>query len=301
MKLIIALIIFLTGAGLAVNGQSFRQQYNEFTMKKDTVGQLSVLKKWEAADSSDPELYVSYFNYYVNRSVTTLLEIGNNPAGKEALQINSTDTTQNDPIAYMYDKTVYDSGLLDQGLYYADRGITKNPSRLDIRFGKVYMYGETERWEKFTEEIIKVVEYSAVIKNNWTWADSKPVKDPEKFMLQSIQDYQIQLYNTNNDDLLDNMKRIAETVLKYYPENVESLSNLSIVYMIKKEYPKALVPLLQAEKLAPADFIVLNNIAEAYRRQGDKANAIIYYEKLLKNGDGQAREHARKSLEELKK
>mgnify|MGYP003380295723 CR=1 FL=1 len=63
-------------------------------------------------------------------------------------------------------------------------------------------------------------------------------------------------YNTENDDLLDNMKRIAETVLKYYPDHIESLSNLSIVFMLQKQYDKALEPLLKAEKLNPKDYIV---------------------------------------------
>ena len=189
--------------------------------------------------------------------------------------------------------------LLKKGFDYADKGIAKNPTRLDIRFGKAYMFGELEDWKDFTTEIIKTVDYSATIKNKWTWIDNKPVDDPKAFMLSSIQNYQLQLYNTNKDDLLDNMKQIAEAVLKYYPDHVESLSNLSIVYMIKKEYDKALEPLLKAEKLAPTDYIVLSNIAQAYKLKGDNKNAIKYYELTVKHGDEQAKEYAKNQIEEL--
>ncbi len=163
------------------------------------------------------------------------------------------------------------------------------------------MFGQLEDYEKFTTEIIRTIDYSNENKNKWTWTDSKPLDDPKEFMLSSIQNYQLQLYNTENDDLLDNMKRIAETVLKYYSDHVESLSNLSIVYMLQKQYDKALEPLLKAKKLNPKDYIVLSNIAQAYKLKGDNKNAIKYYELTLKHGDDQAKKYAQGQINELKK
>ena len=141
----------------------------------------------------------------------------------------------------------------------------------------------------------------SINENKWTWDDNKPLDDPKEFMLSSIQSYQIQLYNTENDSLLDNMKRIAETVLKYYPDHIESLSNLSIVFMLQEQYDKALEPLLKAEKLDSKDFIVLSNIAQAYKLKGDNKNAIKYYELTLKYGDDQAKKYAKEQIEELNK
>lgn len=169
-----------------------------------------------------------------------------------------------------------------------------------MRFGKIYMLGQKENYGAFTNEIIKTIEYSSANKNAWLWSDNKPQKEAKKFMLGSIQEYILQLYNTGDDKLLDNMKNISETVLKYYPDNVECLSDLSVVYMINKDYDKALEQLLKAEKLAPADFIVLNNIAEAYKRKDDNATAIKYYEKVIKHGDADAKSEAKKKIEELK-
>ncbi|WP_424544631.1 tetratricopeptide repeat protein [Sphingobacterium siyangense] len=143
-----------------------------------------------------------------------------------------------------------------------------------MRFCKIYLLGQIENYEKFTVEIINTIDYSHVNKNKWTWADNKPLGDPENFMLSSIQDYQLQLYNTENDNLIENMKRIAEAVLKYYPEHIESLSNISIVFMLQKQYDKTLGNLLKAEKLNPKDCIVLNNIAQTYKLKGDTINAI---------------------------
>ncbi len=282
-------------------GQGFQKQFYDLVSKKDTVGQIELLQRWEKTEKEDPELYVAYFNYYVMKSQTEQITLGQNPKGEKVLQIMNTDTTKKEPVGYIYGDTYYDTKLLNKGFGYINQGIDKFPTRLDMRFGKIYMFGKTENYEKFTQEIVKTIDFSAVIKNKWTWTDNKPVDDPEKFMLSAVQDYVFQLYNTENDALLDNMKRIAETVLKYYPNQVESLSNLSIVYLLKKEYDKALEPLLKAEKIDNQDYIVLSNIAQAYKLKGDYKKAIEYYELTVKHGDDAAKKYAKSQIEELKK
>lgn len=119
-------------------------------------------------------------------------------------------------------------------------------------------------------------------------------------MLSSVQEYQGRLYETENDSLLDNMKRIAETVLKYYPDHVMSLSDLAIVYLLRKQYDKALEPLLKAEKLSPEDEIVLNNIAQAYKLKGNNASAIKYYELVLKYCHPESKKYIQEQIDTLK-
>ena len=295
------LIFGLTLIFNQATGQTLKQQFNDLVSKKDTVGQKELLEKWEKTDSNDPELFVAYFNYYVIKSKNEIITLGQNPKGKDVLQIMDQDTTKKEPVGFLYGDTYYNPDLLSKGFDWINKGIEKHPNRLDMRFGKIYMFGQIEDYENFTREIIKTIDYSAINKNKWTWADSKPLDDPKEFMLSSIQNYQIQLYNTENDDLLDNMKRIAEKVLKYYPDHIESLSNLSIVFMLQKQYDKALEPLLKAEKLNPKDYIVLSNIAQAYKLKGDTKNAIKYYELTLKHGDEQAKKYAQGQIDELKK
>lgn len=300
-KITIFLIFGLTLVFNHVFGQTYKQQFNELVAKKDTLAQQQLLDKWEKADSNDPELYVAYFNYFVDKSKNEIITIGQNPKGNDVLQIMDQDSSKKEPVAFMYGDNYYDPDNLKKGFDYIDKGIQKHPNRLDMRFGKIYMFGQLEDYENFTKEIIKTIDYSVLNKNKWTWTDSKPVDDPQKFMLTSIQGYQIQLYNKQSDGLLDNMKRIAEAVLKYYPDHIESLSNLSIVFMIKKEYDKALVQLLKAQIINPKDYIVLNNIAQAYKMNGEKKNAIKYYELTIKHGDEQAQNHAKRQIEELKR
>lgn len=284
-----------------VSGQTFKQQFNDLVSKKDTVGEQQILEKWEKADSNDPELYVAYFNYFAKKSKKEIVRLDGNGKGREGLQIMDKDSSKKEPVAFLYGDTYYDKDILKKGFDYIDIGIKKHPNRLDMRFGKIYMLGQIEDYEKFTVEIINTIDYSTINKNQWTWSDDQPVDNPKQFFLGSLQGYQVQLYNTENDDLLDNMKRIAETVLKYYPDHIEGLSNLSIVFMLQKQYDKALESLLKAEKLNPKDYIVLSNIAQAYKKKGDTNNAIKYYELTIKHGDDQAKKYAQGQIDELKK
>jgi len=301
IKQTLTLIFCLTLIFNQATGQTFKKQFNELVSKKDTIEQKKLLEKWEKTDSNDPELIVAYFNYYVNKSRSEIITLGQNPKGENVLQIMDQDTTKKEPVGFIYGDTYYNPELLSKGFDWINNGIEKHPNRLDLRFGKIYMFGQIEDYENFTKEIIKTIDYSAINKNNWTWADSKSLDDPKGFLLGSIQDYQVQLYNTENDSLLDNMKRIAEAVLNYYPDHIESLSNISVVYMLQKQYDKALEQLLKAEKLNPLDFIVLSNIAQAYKLNGDTKNAIKYYELTIKQGDEQAKQYAKEQIKELEK
>ncbi len=296
-------IILLFCLALCINqasAQNFKQQFNDLVSKKDTIGQAELLEKWEKINNDDPELYVAYFNYYFLKSRKEVVRIDNSPKGDKVLQIMDNDTSNKKPIAYMYGDVYYDPEILKEGYKYIDKGIEKNPARLDMRFGKVYTYGQTNDYENFTAEIITTINYSAIIGNNWLWSENKPVEDPVKFMLGCIQDYIRQLYETQNDSLLEDMKRISEAVLKYYPDHVESLSNISVVYTMRKEYDKALMYLLKAEKMAPKDYIVLSNIAHAYKLKGDKVHAVKYYELVTIYGNDEAKDYAKEQLKELK-
>lgn len=296
-----AILIFgMTLIFYQATGQTFKEQFNDLVHKKDTFGQKQILEKWEKTDNNDPELFVAYFNYYVTKSQSEVLRIGQNPAGEDVLQIMDQDTAIKDPVGFIFGGTYHDPELLNKAFDWINQGIEKHPNRLDMPFGKIHMYGEIEDYENFTEQIIHTINYSAVNKNQWTWADSKPLDKPKEIMLGSLQDYQIKLYNTESDDLLDNMKRIAETVLNLYPEHVESLSNLAIVYILRKQFDQALEPLFKAKKINPKDYVVLGNIAQSYKQKGEPKKAIKYFKLVIKYADENEKKYAQEQINELK-
>lgn len=262
----------------------------------DTAGQLKLLNKWTAEEPDDPELYISWFNYYVymSRHEVVSLNMGSGNNSGYVITDSSGKTVGN-----MSSSIQYRADVLKKGFDYIDKGITRYPDRLDMRFGKIYMYGQSEDYAAFTSEIIRTIDYAQTIRYRWKWEKGKPLEDSLNFFLNNIQGYVGTLYDTEDDAMLPDMRRIAEAVLKYHPEHVESLSNVAITYLLVQEYDKALTYLLRAEKINPKDMIVVNNIAEAYKRKGDKANARLYLEKIVKYGTEEEAENARHRIKAL--
>jgi tetratricopeptide (TPR) repeat protein len=278
--------------------QDYQSDFQKYCQTNDTINQLKVLTEWNSANPKDAELYTSYFNYHFMKSKQEILAMSTNEPNGESLVLKDS---LNQIAGFLRNTTHFDQKELDKGINKIDEGIKLYPNRLDMRFGKIYVLGEVSDWKNFTSEIQKTIEYSAKNENNWSWTNNEKYDGGEKEFLLDIQTYQLQLYNTGNDNLLKNMGEIANTVLKFYPNHIESLSSLSITYLLTGEYDKGIEPLLRAEKINPEDYIVLSNIAQGYKLKGDKKKAIEYYEKTVEFGDDKARKFAKQQIIELKK
>jgi tetratricopeptide (TPR) repeat protein len=297
MKRVIIVLTLIIFSNLA-SAQSNYEKFTKLFIDKDTTKIKSLLAAWEKSDPNDPEFYTSAFNFYFSNSKRDIISIDERQRTKETFQL--TDSTGK-VVGYFNSNVSYDPEKLGKALGYLNKGIDKFPDRLDIRFGKSYVLGAIFDYENFTTEIIKTIEYSNTISNNWLWTKNEKLEDAQNFMLGTIQSYLRQLYDTEDDNLLKNMKQIGEVALKYYPDRIEILSTTAIAYLLTKDYDKAIGYLKHAERLNPQDFIVLGNIAQGYKLKGDKANAIKYYELYEKYGDAQAKEQARDNIETLKK
>ncbi len=298
IKKIYTLFVLLL-LSLGAFSQTNYEKFKKFFKSNDTAKIQLLLTEWEKVNPDDPELYTCAFNYYFSASKKEIISLEReNPGKKDALQF--TDST-GDVAGYMFANTSFHPEKLKLAFKYIDTGISKFPDRLDIRFGKCYVLGIIEDYENFKKEIIKTIDYSAINKNKWRWTENRQLDDAENFMLNAIQDYLRQLYETENDSLLPDMIQIGEESIKYYPDKIEILSTTAVALLLREEFDRALIYLLRAEKLNPTDFIVLNNIAQAYKLKGDRTNAIKYYELTEKYGDDEAKQKAKKNIMELKK
>ncbi|MCU7549571.1 tetratricopeptide repeat protein [Chitinophagaceae bacterium LB-8] len=277
--------------------QNYEKQFNDLSAKNDTGRQAKVLAAWATASPKDPELFIAYFNYYVSKSMTEVVSLDRTKKDEHSFVL--TDTGTGKPVAFLNSSVKYNSELLQKGFDYINQGISLHTSRLDMRFGKIYMLGKAENYPEFTKEIVSTIDYGNKINNAWTWKEGKPLENPEQIFLGSLQDYVTTIYNTGDDNLLPLMRQISEAVIKYYPDHVESLSNIALTYLIAGDYDKTLPYLLKAEEIAPKDIIVLNNIAETYKRKGDKTNAKAYYEKVIKYGGKEEAQDARQKIKGL--
>ncbi|MEO3407203.1 hypothetical protein AAFN85_25015 [Mucilaginibacter sp. CAU 1740] len=281
-----------------VLAQNNMTDFKALIAKDDTAGAFKLLQNWQKTGTNDPDFYIAFYNYYAKKAITEVLSLQKDqPEGKSFQISDSTGKT----VAYLGGgRLAYNFAYVDKGFSYINTGIDKFPSRLDMRFGKVYLLGAIENYKTFSEEIIKTVTYGQTIGFKWVWSNGKPLDDPENYMLGTIQDYVLQLYNAGEQNM-NYIRDISLAILKYKPDHVVSLSDLSISYIAKKEYSHALEALLKAEKLSPHDYVVLNNIAYCYQQQGNKPDAIKYYQLVKQYGDDEAKVEADKKLAELNK
>jgi tetratricopeptide (TPR) repeat protein len=292
------IIIILTAFSITAFGQTNYEKFKKLYQDNDTIKIKALLNEWEKINPNDPELYTSAFNFHYSNSKQEILSIQKEDPKKESLKL--TDSTGKFA-GYLTSNLGYNEDKLERAFDYINKGIAKFPDRLDIRFGKIYVLAQIGDYKTFTNEIIKTVERSAINKNNWLWTENKKKQDGQKFLLENVQAYLKQLYDTEDDNLLANMIQVGEATLKYYPGNIEILSTTAVAFMLTKRYDKAIEYLKQAEKINPQDYIVLNNIAQGYKMKGDKENAIKYYRLTEKYGDEQAKQEAIGNIEKLEK
>lgn len=278
--------------------QDYYQEFAQYCQAGDKEKQLEVLKKWDLEETKSGNYYAAYFNYYILQAKQEVLGLQSTPHDGEQLALqDSTGKT----VGYMGNQLFFHPGLLEKAYAKIDEGIRLHPDRLDLWFGKIHTLRLVKKWPEFTEEVIKVIKRSAENNNKWTWTNDEKKEDGKNFLLASLQDYQLTLYNTQDDALLTNMREIALAILEEYPKHIESLSNVSITYLLTKEYDKGLEYLLKAEAIAPTDAIVLSNIATSYEYKKDLKKAITYYEKAAKHGDQEIKGFCQSKIKELKK
>lgn len=293
-SLFISTLVFLCANLFA---QTNYEKFKIIFQGNDTTKMKAFLKQWEASNSQDPELYTSALNYYFQYSKQEVLSLNQGNSGKESMQL----TDKEGKVAgYLNAQIGYNPEKTKLAFEYIDKGIEKFPDRLDMRFGKLYVLKEMDMYEKFTTELIALISYSEKNQNNWLWTENKKLDSGQEFFLNSIYDYLSEIYQTEDDDLIPYITRIGEATLKLYPKPIEILSMTAISYFLLGNYDKAIQYLSQAEVIDPKDTIVLNNLAQAYLKKGDKEKAKAKYELILKYGDAEAKQHAKEKLKSIK-
>ncbi len=136
-----------------------------------------------------------------------------------------------------------------------NQGILAFPGRLDLRFGKIYMCQMIADYGCMRDEILNVIEFSGNSGQSWRWLNDE-AKDTV-FMLGVLQNYQKILWDAGQDD---KVKEIADRILDYYPDHVESLNMAAVSYLVRGDWKNAEPYLQNAHKLAPDDEIVQKNL-----------------------------------------
>lgn len=277
---------FIAGSTILF-GQNYHARFWEAMKEEDVDLSKEILVQWESDSADDADLAAAWFNFLIQSAEQEVIVMNDVPTTTEYLEI--TDSTGK-VVSYMESTRVYDDSLLQAAFDKLEKGIKAHPDRLDLHFGKIHMLGVFERYDDFTAEVLRVIQLNRTFKNRWKWTKEEALTDAEVVFLNAIQDYQSELYYTDNDSLFVNIRQIGEAVLKDYPKNVEQLNFIAITYLLSRDYDQSLTYLERAYEVNPTDVIILSNFVELYRRMGNVEGQLKYLKLIepLVSGEEQA-------------
>jgi len=253
---------------LSAIGQTYSQRFDEALNQRDTSRQKQLLQEWRANKPKDADLPVAYFNFF-----------------KQRYEAESDPMVKNE--------------FLSKALSHIDAGIAGYPNRLDMPLLKIALLGEVGRYETYTQTILAVLDRNDVVTDGWLWKRDASLVDATDFLLQYVDNFVVQLYNLQDESLHPYMDRISTRVLRSYPTHIPSLSNLAITALYHKDYEKGIGYLEKSLSVDSTNTSVLSNLAYAYGQIGQTETAIAYYQEVIKYGDAQTQDYAKKQIEKL--
>jgi len=281
---------------------------NAFADSRDTYLQLLEqgkfvelerhLTSWTRLEGKNPEVYIAWFNYYINRSMKTGIAIDSSVDTRKPHMV-ITDPKTGKVLGYMGDKVYYDYADVQNALRYLDTGLRLAPDRLDMYMGKIHILGETGEFGKQAEVVALVLEKGAAKKHRWLWSRNEPMSDGKQFLLDNVQGYYDLWLGRDTPQSLAAAVSVATRQVELYADDMYAYNILSYCYTMQGRPDDALKLLLKAHSINKADSVITGNLAMLYRDLKDIDNARLYFNELLADADPGVTAWARKMLKEL--
>ncbi len=286
------IVLFIINVLLAEsNSEKFWNLWN----KENEEPATEFLKEWEKKNKKDPELYVCYFNMYITK------------ASKEQMYVESflppnfdgqymEGQNENGDKIYIYSITDYDDDLCKKAFEYIDKGLSYNPKRLDMYFGKAHLYFLRDEFSKQADVIKKVLTLNKKYKDSWLWSNNEPIKSANVGFTQSIHEYILKWYNTKNPSTFPLMKEISLIYAEQYPADVIALNDAGLSALLTDDLETARIYFQKGYELDPSDMVLLGNLAHVCFNLGEIEASYNYYKIMAASEDPDTSEYAKNRL-----
>lgn len=162
--------------------------------------------------------------------------------------------------------SAYSLGSLQEASVILDSALQRFPYRIDIWLGQVQLNGEMENCKAQVKYFEKIHDLLKTKKDKCELAGGRKIDNADKLLEGEFSIAARKHFEVENDPCYE---MLARQMFKFLPNSVESLNAMSVVHMLQ-ESDSAIVYLERAHKLYPSDCIVIHNIAEFYKRKGNK-------------------------------
>ncbi|MGK0391632.1 MAG: tetratricopeptide (TPR) repeat protein [Maribacter sp.] len=279
------LLLFLLSSPAYLFAQDFYSKYEEL-MATGQHGKINaLLELWEEESPDDENLHITGFNHYltISRVQRIVTPVGN-------------DSTQQKE-SYISSEVFFNDSLFDLSQKFINKAIAKSPKRLDLHFGKIHALSVKGDHRQQTSEILGIINIGDQIKHQWHWGGDEVHETPKALFTESVYEYIANLYNSNQYDYV---QQISEKMIKSFPKEIASYSNLGACHLIKGDYKKAKKYFKKAYKLNKQDIIVLNNLGDTYDFMEKPVKAIKYFELMRLYGNDDEKKFALGKINNIK-
>ncbi len=297
LGLSVFLLLFLAGLALGEDKAGYLKLLNADKMEE----LKTYLESWQEKEPQNPEMFIGFFNYYVNLARQENMVVGGQNPPKKGEYFAITDSSSGKQLGYMYGEVYYLPEYSQKALSVINEGLVLSPDRLDMRFGKTRLLAELHAYEAQKDYILAVLDRAKENHGAWLWSDGKAFEDGEDGFIQAIHDYISEWFSDADEKRLAYARDVSARLLGLYPKSVIACNDSAVAYARLGDLENAEKAFLRAYTLDGNDFIVIANLAYINEVKGDKEKAIGYYELMLKSGNKQIVDRANRRLADLRK
>ncbi len=266
--------------------QDYNNTYEELMMTGQQTKIPALFELWEQETPDDENLYITAFNHYM----TIARE-------QRIIRPTETDSTSSEGDTFVSSEVMFNDSLFNISQSFINKGIKKNPRRLDMHFGKIHALWLKGNHRDQTSEILGLINLGDKLKHDWLWSGNEQPEDSKQLFTSSIYQYVENLYTSNR---VDYVQQISERMIQSFPKEIANYSNLGAAFLMKADYKNALKYFKKAYKLDKKDIIVLNNLGHTYDMKEKYPKAIKYYELIKEYGSEDERDFAQEKINDIK-
>ena len=267
-KIFVVVVLALVSVCVYAQDQSavLERRYNLLVEKVGFagIGVETVLDAWERVDSTNLNMQLGRFRYYLTKgqTISVVAKPEKKDLGLEPV-LTLKDSLGKD--VYYFQEPFFDDALYGQAMKSLDKVISLAPDRLDFRFMKANTYITYEKGspDMTLSYLSGLCDEAAARTKDWTFGQEKKGRD---FFADAMQEYCYNLFLIGTPSSREAFVTLSRKLNGIFPEYLDFLNNIGSYQLMSQDYKGALKTYGKVLKKDPGNLTALQNCLLAARR-----------------------------------
>ncbi len=295
----LSLLLCLLLPALTARADEFSERFQELRKAEDDKAMEKFLEESAKTQADNANYYALASNYWWSVAGRTI--ISTKPAEKGEFTLREKESGKE--AGSVSDAGTIDPSLRQKALDLTTEGFKRFPERLDIGLGLATVQTRMEKPAAAVETLLALLKVSKEKADALKWGDNKPLPEPAATLVpESMQGYTVPLLKAGDEASAKLCKQLCEATIAAYPEHPFAYNILAALADARDDNAEAMKWLKLANSKAPADPLILINLADAQREAKQDKEALASYKKVLElEADDELKEAAKEGIKALEK